>query len=366
MLNDAWQIAARHHAKGVLLAAAGSTVQAAPAAVNLISNAGFTDLTGWSLRNYGVEDAGKLRMEISPEGRNGGTALMIRAEARADAGAGIEVDVKPNQRYRVGGWVRTENLELKGGRGAMINVHGLDAVTTAIKGSTGWTELSAEFDSGNEARVLVHCLFGGYGGAVGTAYWDDVYLQEVGGGNTGAMLAGIATHFAANGTAVDKKEVSDVLAKRADDFSKDLLARIGAAPAEVKPMVRKHAPDASVHARGMAVYNRTCIACHGPEGKGVPLAFPSLDGSARLGGDPSIPIRIVLHGFQGPIESGGQKFNNIMAPLGDLKDEEIADVLSYVRQSWGNDAAPVTADAVKTERAKHAARKTSWTADELK
>jgi mono/diheme cytochrome c family protein len=160
--------------------------------------------------------------------------------------------------------------------------------------------------------------------------------------------------------------VADVLASKTDGSSKDLLARLSAASAPVKPLVRKHAPDPSIHARGLAVYNRTCIACHGPEGKGVPLAFPPLDGSAWPVGDPVLPIRIVLKGMQGPLEAGGQKFNNVMAPLGVLTDDEIADVLTYVRQSWSNDAPPVSADMVKQVRAKYADRVLPWTADELK
>jgi mono/diheme cytochrome c family protein len=176
----------------------------------------------------------------------------------------------------------------------------------------------------------------------------------------------VIAHFAAKGDPAEKQALATALANRADAFSKDLLARLGAAPAEVKPVVRKHAPDPAVHERGLAVYTKTCIACHGPEGKGVPLAFPPLDESARLTGDPVIPTRIVLHGLQGPLETGAGKFNNIMAPLGSLTDVEIADVLTYARQSWTNDAAPVRAEDVKPIREKHAARTVPWTADDLK
>ena len=77
----------------------------------------------------------------------------------------------------------------------------------------------------------------------------------------------------------------------------------------------------------------------------------------RLSAIRSLPIRIVIHGLQGPLEVGGQKFNNVMAPLGELKrPTEIADVLTYVRQSWSNDAPPVPEDTVKQVRAKYADR----------
>jgi mono/diheme cytochrome c family protein len=83
-------------------------------------------------------------------------------------------------------------------------------------------------------------------------------------------------------------------------------------------------------------------------------------------GDPSIPIRIIMHGLQGPIEVLGQKYNVPMAALGELKDAEIADVLTYVRQSWTNDASAVDEKTVKQVRAKYASRKTPWTIEELK
>ncbi len=137
-----------------------------------------------------------------------------------------------------------------------------------------------------------------------------------------------------------------------------------AAPA--KEMVRKNPPVPAVHERGLTVYSRTCIACHGTDGKGVPGAFPPLDGSSWAVGDPSIPIRILLAGLQGPIEVSGQKFSNAMPPHTDLKDAEISDVLTYVRQSWSNDATPVSEDFIKQTRAKFASRTTPLTAPELK
>ncbi|MCU0749617.1 MAG: ThuA domain-containing protein [Akkermansiaceae bacterium] len=366
-LSDAWQIAARRHAKGVLLGGSETTVATAPPPPNLLPNAKFEEAgpAGWSLRNYVVEDRSKVSMQVTPGGRSG-NCLMIRADARADVGAGAEVKVKPNTRYRFGAWVRTEKLEKKGGEGAMLNIHGTDAKTKSIAGDTGWTELSAEFESGGETSVLIHCLFGGYGGATGTAWWDDVYLQEVSPGDGSSVLLPIASHFGANASPADVQSLANVLSSRKDDFSKEILARIQTRPVAAKPVERKHKPDPAIHARGLAIYNKTCIACHGPEGKGVPGAFPPLDGAPMPVGDPSIPIRIIMHGLQGPIEVLGQKYNVPMAALGELKDAEIADVLTYVRQSWTNDASAVDEKTVKQVRAKYASRKTPWTIEELK
>ena len=68
----------------------------------------------------------------------------------------------------------------------------------------------------------------------------------------------------------------------------------------------------------------------------------------------------------GPIEVKGQKFNNVMPPHVDLSDQDLADVLTYARQSWSNDAAPVGAATAKAIRAATSGRGTFWTAKELK
>ena len=368
-LADAWQIAARAHASGVLLAATADAPPAATQPVNLIANPAFDqNIDGWELLRYGTAPGANPTLEHAPgKGRNGGGALLIRSNAGTDAGAAATVKVKPNTTYRFGGWIRTENLENTGGRGAMINIHGTGAVTTAVTGTRDWTEVSHTFENAGESEIILHCLFGGFGGSKGTALWDDIYLIEETSGGPGPSIDSVAAHFAATGSASAKSALAAVLATRTDALSKQLAARLQAAPVETKTVVRKHTPDAAVHARGLEIYNKTCIACHGPDGKGVPPAFPPLDGSLRLTGDPAMPAKIVLHGLQGPLEAGGVKYNNIMAPLGpQLNDAEIADVLTYVRQSWSNDAPPVTSDAVKAERAKHAGRTAPWTIDEIK
>jgi uncharacterized protein len=132
------------------------------------------------------------------------------------------------------------------------------------------------------------------------------------------------------------------------------------------PVVRKFKPDPAIHARGKEVYALTCIACHGIDAKGVPQAFPPLDGTPLVIGKPESLIKIVLHGITGPLAVNGAKFDNVMPPLGPaLDDRQIADVLTYVRQNWGNDAAPVAPAEVARIRAAHRARTGMWTAREL-
>ena len=103
---------------------------------------------------------------------------------------------------------------------------------------------------------------------------------------------------------------------------------------------------------GQSLYQTYCIGCHQAEGQGIPGTFPPLAKSDYALADTSRSIETVLNGLQGPIQVNGQSYNGIMPPMGHLKDEEIADILSYVRSSWGNAADPVSAGEVATVRAK--------------
>lgn len=117
---------------------------------------------------------------------------------------------------------------------------------------------------------------------------------------------------------------------------------------------------------GKRVFTANCIACHQTTGLGVPGVYPPLAGSDWAQGPEERVIRIVLHGLSGPVKVGDKDFNNVMTPFGSiLKDEQIAQVLSYVRSEWGNNAPAVTTEAVTKIRAETAARTGAWTAPEL-
>lgn len=121
--------------------------------------------------------------------------------------------------------------------------------------------------------------------------------------------------------------------------------------------------------RGAAVYvNKGCVACHQPSGLGLPGQFPPLAGSEWVNAaGPNKIIRFVLHGVAGPIEVKGGAYNGAMPPWKDvLTEQEIADVLSYVRNNWGNKAAVVTPAQVKAIKNKVGERATPWSADEVK
>lgn len=117
---------------------------------------------------------------------------------------------------------------------------------------------------------------------------------------------------------------------------------------------------------GKRIFLGNCAACHQPAGLGLPGAYPPLAGSEwALGPDERI-IRIVLDGLSGAITVKGTQFNNSMPAFGpQLRDEQIANLLTYVRSEWGNSAPPVSPDKVKGIRATISGRSGPWTPDEL-
>jgi putative membrane-bound dehydrogenase-like protein len=122
---------------------------------------------------------------------------------------------------------------------------------------------------------------------------------------------------------------------------------------------------------GEQLYEMACLPCHQPEGKGLPGVYPPLAGSDWVRGDKARIIKVVLHGLTGPVTVAGQNFGHLpgsvpMPALGGLTDEQIADVLTFVRTSYGQQSPPVTAAEVKAVRAETASRQTPWTAGELK
>jgi len=126
------------------------------------------------------------------------------------------------------------------------------------------------------------------------------------------------------------------------------------------------AGSAVVGGPGAGPYAKICASCHQGNGKGVPGVYPPLAGSAFATGESSVPIRIVLHGFKGKINREGKEYNGLMAPWKDqLSDQEIADVLTFVRSNFGNTAPAVTADEVKAVREKTKTQMSGWDESKL-
>ncbi|MBC7828872.1 MAG: cytochrome c [Chitinophagaceae bacterium] len=103
--------------------------------------------------------------------------------------------------------------------------------------------------------------------------------------------------------------------------------------------------------RGKKIYDIYCLACHQADGSGVPRLNPPLIKTKWVLGDKKELITVILKGMDEPIEVDGEDYNNVMASHAFLKDQEVADVLTYVRKSFGNKASGVISSEVKTVRA---------------
>jgi len=123
---------------------------------------------------------------------------------------------------------------------------------------------------------------------------------------------------------------------------------------------------------GKKNFQTVCATCHQATGLGVEGVYPPLAGSEWVQGSPERVIRIVLYGLKGPVTVKGKQFSAAAMPaFGKVTgsgynwtDDRIAAVLSYVRQEWGNKAAPITADQVAAIHTKEANRK-EWAQEEL-
>jgi len=99
-------------------------------------------------------------------------------------------------------------------------------------------------------------------------------------------------------------------------------------------------------ADGKVIYTKTCVACHQAQGQGMEGAFPPLAKSDFLNADVDRAIDIVLHGKQGEVTVNGKKYNSVMTPQ-PLSVQEVADVLTYVYNTWDNSKKVVTPEMVQ-------------------
>jgi mono/diheme cytochrome c family protein len=123
--------------------------------------------------------------------------------------------------------------------------------------------------------------------------------------------------------------------------------------------------------RGGVIYSEVCYACHGSDGRGTPTPgaaagatqAPSLAGSPRVSGHTEYAIKAIMHGLTGPID--GKSYPQVMVAMGSNKDQWIADVVSYVRNSFGNTGTFASTQDVLRVRTATTDRKTPWTVAEL-
>lgn len=135
---------------------------------------------------------------------------------------------------------------------------------------------------------------------------------------------------------------------------------------QIKLNVNTEDDDSGSAINGKTVFNAQCAACHQANGQGVPGAFPPLADSEWVVASRDIPIAIVHDGLQGPIDVKDQTYEGMMPAFKDtLSNDEIAAVLSYVRQEWGNQAEPITGRQVE-EHQSRVGERAPWSASELK
>lgn len=116
------------------------------------------------------------------------------------------------------------------------------------------------------------------------------------------------------------------------------------------PDILKDNLDRGKPIAGGKVYGVYCQACHQGNGRGDSQRFPPLDGSEWVTGDAERLIEVVLNGLEGPIDVKGQPYNSVMPQHSFLKDEEVAEVLTHIRQNFGNKAEAISTQEVAAVR----------------
>jgi alpha-N-arabinofuranosidase len=160
-----------------------------------VANPSFEELDGVLPKGWRTADwRPGAAFAVADAGHEGGRSVTISSTDGADASWITTVPIRPYAEYRLSGWIKTEALEPGTGRGAQINVNGVEAWRTpAVTGTRDWTKVEVEFDAGANDALEVACLFGGWGESSGRAWFDDVRLDLVQARDPGAPAVVIDT-----------------------------------------------------------------------------------------------------------------------------------------------------------------------------
>jgi alpha-N-arabinofuranosidase len=144
-----------------------------------VSNSSFEEVEGtmpkgWTTNTWRAKADLALDSSIAHSGKN---SVRISSTEGGDASWTIVIPAKPFSKYRLSGWVKTQNLEPGTGRGALFSFQDIGMQTKAVTGTQDWTRLELLFDSGSNDALTLNCLFGGWGKATGTAWYDDVGVE---------------------------------------------------------------------------------------------------------------------------------------------------------------------------------------------
>ena len=153
---------------------------------NLLQNASFESHndqlpTNWKIRTYSGNGPD---VQHSIEKRNihiktGKASLKIQSESGHDTSLFTPVKLNSGSTYAMSAWIKTQGV--KGGHGALLNIHELqhNGKSSAVKGDNDWKKVELVFESNQSGSFTLNCLFGGWGKAKGTAWFDDISLNEV-------------------------------------------------------------------------------------------------------------------------------------------------------------------------------------------
>lgn len=150
--------------------------------------------------------------------------------------------------------------------------------------------------------------------------------------------------------------MTEVIDHSTQHLERDDLQAIAVYVKSLKPVSSTEAaaakPATAAVQRGAALYTQHCAACHQPNGQGVPRAFPGLAANATVQCiDPLNAIRVILAGGA-TVQTEKSPQSMVMPPFGEvLDDRQIADIVTYIRATWGNSASEVSGDQVKAVRA---------------
>lgn len=125
-----------------------------------------------------------------------------------------------------------------------------------------------------------------------------------------------------------------------------------AAAVEEEAEIVQEAREESPPHPGEEVYRIHCLSCHQSDGSGVPGMYPPIINTDWVSGDKERLIGIILFGMEGPMEVNGEHYSSIMPEQSYLSDQEIADVLTFIRSNFDNQATPVVPEEVAAVREK--------------
>lgn len=149
---------------------------------NLITNGSVEQVSGdlpegWEKSTWSGTPVFEIEENFAHSGKR---CLKIHSDDGADASWSYRVSLKKHTNYRLSAWIKTENIDA-GGYGALLNLHELqkEGKADAMRGTNEWKHVVTEFNSGNRETLLVNLLYGGWGRATGTAWFDDIELVEI-------------------------------------------------------------------------------------------------------------------------------------------------------------------------------------------